>query len=95
LSYSNNTLHTTVSGEYNDNLPLANITIVGATGKAGGVSVKCGQGKSSAHTGWSAEHGNATSGVQSRFENNVVYITGLESETQGGVWNSDLEITLS
>jgi alpha-glucosidase len=95
LSYSNNTLHASISGEYNDDLPLANVTIVGATGKAGGVAVNCGGSQGQRHTGWSAEHGNATSGVQYRFENNVMYITGLESETQGGVWNNDLEIKLS
>ena len=72
-------------------MPLANVTIVGVKGKAGGSggTVNCGHG----HTGWGAGHGNGESGgVQSRYENGVVYITGLESATQGGVWNEDLEI---
>jgi hypothetical protein len=76
-------------------LPLANVTIVGVEGKAGGGggTVTCGHGKGHAHTGWGAEHGNGESGVQSRSENGVVYITGLESATKGGgVWNEDLEI---
>lgn len=85
-------MHASVSGEYNDDLPLANVTIVGVKGKAGdrGGSVNCGQG----YTGWGAEqgHGHGDGGVQSRSENGVVFITGLESATSNGVWKEDLEI---
>jgi alpha-glucosidase len=94
LSYANNTLHASVSGDFNDHLPLANVTIVGVKGNAGGGggTVNCGHGEGHAHTGWGAEHGDGTSGVRSRSENGVVYITGLEDATSGGVWNEDLEI---
>jgi len=82
-------LRASVSGEFNDDLPLANVTILGVKGKAGGGgSVNCGQG----HTGWGSEHGNGNDGVQSRSENGVVYITGLEGATSGGVWKEDSEI---
>ena len=70
-------------------MPLANVTIVGVKGKVGGGgTVNCGHG----HTGWGAEHGSGESGIQSRYENGVVYVTALESATKGGVWNEDLEI---
>ena len=95
MSYSNGTLHASVVGEYNDNLPLANVTIVGAAGEVGSVAVNCGQGEGQAHAGYGAGEGNGTSDIQSRYENGVVYLTGLESMTQGGVWSSDLEISLS
>jgi alpha-glucosidase len=94
LSYSNGTLHATVSGNFNDDLPLANVTIVGTTSKTNSMTVNCGQHDSQAHgSGHSA--GNATTEPQSRYENNVLYLTGLESETQSGVWSSDLEIILT
>jgi hypothetical protein len=94
LSYSNGTLHATVSGNFKDDLPLANVTILGTTSKTNSATVNCGQHESQAH-GSSYGAGNATSGFQSRFENNVLYLTGLESTTQSGVWSSDLEITLT
>jgi hypothetical protein len=83
-----------VSGNFNDDLPLANVTILGTTSKTNSVTVNCGQHESQAR-GSSYGAGNATSGFQSRFENNVLYLTGLESTTQSGVWSSDLEITLT
>ena len=95
MSYSNGTLHASVVGEYNDNLPLANVTIVGVAGEVSGVAVNCGQGRGQAHAGYGAWERNETSEIQSRYENGVVYLTGLESATQGGVWSSDLEINLS
>ena len=74
-------------------MPLANVTIVGVKGKTGeGGTVNCGHGEGHAHTGWGAEQGSGKNGVQSRSENGVVYITGLESATSSGVWNEDLEI---
>lgn len=95
LSYSNHTLHATVSGNFNDNLPLANVTIVGVRSKADVSVVKCGQHESQVHGGYGSGQGNATSGVQSRFDNGVLYVTGLEGTTQGGVWNDNLEISLA
>ena len=94
MSYANNTLHASVSGEFNDHLPLANVTIVGVKDNAGGGggTVNCGHGEGHAHTGWGKEQGDDKDGVQSRSENGVVYITGLESATSSGVWNEDLEI---
>lgn len=76
-------------------MPLANVTIVGVKDKTGGGggTVNCGHGQGHAHTNWGAQHANGESGgVQSRHENGVVYITGLEGATKGGVWNEDLEI---
>ena len=62
---------------------------MGVEGNAGGSGAfNCGHW----HTGWGAEYGNGESGVQSRSESGVVYITGLESATEGRVWNEDLEI---
>lgn len=90
LSFANNTLHATVSGDFNDDLPLANITIAGATSQPGSVVVNGG----SANSSVGASYGNATGGVQSRFENNVLYLTGLEQATHDGVWNKDLEVRL-
>lgn len=55
--------------------------------------VKCGQHESQIHGGYG--QGNATGGVQSRFDDGVLYVTGLEGTTQGGVWNDNLEITLA
>lgn len=95
LSYTNNTLHATVSGNFNDDLPLANVTIVGATGKVDVAMVKCGQHESQMHGSYGAGNGNATSGVQSHYDNNVLYVTGLEGTTQSGVWADNLEIRLA
>ncbi|KAK3615829.1 hypothetical protein LTR56_026354 [Elasticomyces elasticus] len=42
FSFTNNTLHATVSGDYNDALPLANITIAGISSRPHRVSVNSG-----------------------------------------------------
>lgn len=93
LTFANNTLHATVSGDFNDDLPLANITIAGATKKPSSVSVNGGRADDhkGGHKGGHSS-GNATESV--RFEKNVLYLTDLESATQGGVWKKDLEVRL-
>jgi hypothetical protein len=40
------------------------------------------------------KRGEAKKGVHSRFKNGVLYVTGLEDATKGGVWSGDLEIKL-
>lgn len=75
-------------------MPLANITIAGASSDAGSVTVNGGSGQ---HGGPKyGEHGgkpgNATGGPETRFENKVLYVTGLEGSTSGGVWSDDLDI---
>jgi hypothetical protein len=94
LSFANNTLHATVSGDFNDHLALANVTIAGATGGSKGMTVKCGQQESQWYGGSCAKRGEAKKGAHSRFKNNVLYVTGLEDATKSGVWGGDLEIKL-
>jgi len=94
LSFANNTLHATVSGDFNDNLPLANVTIAGAAQDSSGMTVKCGQEESQCYGDYCAKSGEAKKGAHSQFKNNVLYVTGLEDATPGGVWSGDLEIML-
>ena len=94
LSFANNTLHATVSGNFNDNLALANVTIAGATGASHGMTVKCGDQESQWYAASCAKRGEAKEGAHSRFKDNVLYVTGLEDATKGGVWSGDLEIKL-
>ncbi|KAI7576721.1 glycoside hydrolase family 31 protein, partial [Hortaea werneckii] len=84
LRFSRGTLSTKVSGEYNDGLSLANITIAGAHGKP--------------HSGWSGHHGGKpcdTRGTKMMYgEGGVVYITDLGESTRDGVWSGDFEMRL-
>jgi hydrogenase maturation factor len=94
LSFANNTLHATVSGDFNDNLALANVTIAGTTGASHGMSIMCGKQESQWYSASCVKRGEAKKGVHSRFKNGVLYVTGLEDATKGGVWSGDLEIKL-
>lgn len=84
LRFSRGTLSTKVSGEYNDGLSLANITIAGANGKQ--------------HSGWSGHHGGKpcdTRGTKMMYgEGGVVYITNLGESTRDGIWSGDFEMRL-
>ncbi|KAI7222071.1 alpha-glucosidase precursor [Hortaea werneckii] len=84
LLFSRGTLSTKVSGDYNDGLPLANITIAGA--------------HDSQHSGWSGHHGGKpcnTRGTKMMYaEGGVVYITNLGESTRDGIWSGDFEMRL-
>ena len=83
LTFANNTLHASVDGEYRDDLPLANVTIAGATSKPKHVTVNGGGKRCDAEK------------VSSKFDCGVLYLTDLDDATKDGVWNGDLEINLS
>ncbi|KAF2763969.1 hypothetical protein EJ03DRAFT_379015 [Teratosphaeria nubilosa] len=112
FTFANSTLKTSVSGDYNDGVPLANVTIAGYPSRPSSVVVN-GQSRSGSSAsnaapapsggnwGWYGEgwHGGSwgkrdTSGVQHTYSNGSLYITGLESSTQGGAWLKDLTITI-
>lgn len=75
FTYANSTLTADIKGHFNDNLPLANVTIAGATKAPKSVSVSIG-GKM-----------RDSSCVESTFDSGVLYLNGLANATQGGVWN--------
>ncbi|KAK3656414.1 hypothetical protein LTR56_003117 [Elasticomyces elasticus] len=83
FSFTNNTVHATVSGEYNDGLPLANITIAGISSHTHRVSVSLG-GKACNSRGAKFDHSNG----------GVLSITGLQHATSGGAWSGDLTVEL-
>ncbi|KAK5679449.1 hypothetical protein LTS10_008267 [Elasticomyces elasticus] len=83
FSFANNTLHATVSGEYNDGLPLANITIAGISSHTHRVSVSSG-GKACNSRGARFDHSNG----------GVLFITGLQHATSGGARSGDLTVEL-
>jgi hypothetical protein len=58
------------------------------------MTVKCGQQEGHSYGGHGSKHGEESKGAQSRLENNVLYVTGLEDATKDGVWSGDLEIKL-
>ncbi|KAH9826584.1 putative alpha-glucosidase AgdA [Teratosphaeria destructans] len=112
FTFAKSTLRTCVSGDYNDGVPLANVTIAGYPSKPSSVVVngQSGSGSSASNAapapsggdwGWHGEGWNGgrwgkrdTSGVQYTYSNGTLYITGLESSTQGGAWLKDLTITI-
>ena len=83
FTFANNELITAVSGSYQDNLPLANITITGISSKHTSVNL-CLKGKQQdTHT------------VKLSYSNtSALHITGLEKATAAGVWNGELKVTL-
>ncbi|TKA74673.1 hypothetical protein B0A55_04709 [Friedmanniomyces simplex] len=83
FTYANNTLHGTVSGDYHDGIPLANITIAGISSRPHQVSVNSG-GKSC----------NTERAKLSYSNGGVLSITGLEQATYGGAWRGDLTVKL-
>lgn len=101
ISYSNNILSTTVRGNYEDGIPLANVTIAGYDGQqaapqnggwgnwqypsASTVNITCSLGGSSVDC----------SGAMVKLNNGTLYITDLEAATSGGAWSGDLKISIS
>jgi len=79
LTYANSTLTADITGQYNDNLPLANVTIAGATKAPKSVSVTIAGQKQNSGS------------VMSRLDSGVLYLTGFANATQGGVWRGDGE----
>lgn len=83
FAFAENVLDVKIEGQYQDQNPLANVTIAGFGANApsslqvsrGGQQVDC-------------------SSAQYKVENDALYITGLESATQGGVWSSELQLKL-
>lgn len=71
-----------MEGDYNDGLPLANITIAGVQTLPKSVSITIG--------------GKAydASGATFAYENGALQISNLESTTSVGIWSGDVEITL-
>ncbi|KAI7396946.1 glycoside hydrolase family 31 protein [Hortaea werneckii] len=84
LRFSRGTLSTKGSGEYNDGLSLANITIAGAYGRQ--------------HYGWSGHYGGnecETRGAKTIYgEGGVLYMTDLGKSTRDGIWSGDFEMRL-
>lgn len=100
LSYSNGTLRTSVSGDYEDGIPLASVTIAGYGSGLG--SGSGGETPAAQPSGWNVWQGppqtNSTgkgtgTGVQKSNQNGTLYVTGLEGSTSGGAWSADLTIT--
>lgn len=83
MSFSNATLTASVSGDYNDGLPLANITIAGLRSAPKSVSITIGGQEQDCN------------GAKSSFQDGVLSITNLESATENGIWSADVTISLS
>ncbi len=83
FTFANNTLHATVSGDYQDGIPLANITITGIDWRPQRVSVDL-----------EGESCNTERARLSCEDGDVVRITGLEQATHGGAWRSNLTVKL-
>lgn len=81
MSYSNNVLKATVSGEYNDDLPLANITVAGLKEAPKSVSITIG-----------GQQENCAA-AHSSFEDGVLTVTNLQGATSKGIWSGDVTIT--
>lgn len=84
MSFSNNTLQTSISGAFDDGLPLANLTIAGIKEEPKSISVTIG-GKEQ-----------RCSDAMSAFADGVLTVTNLESATKvAGIWSGDVVITLN
>jgi hypothetical protein len=82
FSYSNNTLTSTVTGNYPDTNPLANITITGLTAQPSGLS-------------WSLGGTQLpTNGISQSYSNGTLKLTGLSSATGSGAWSENLQVSL-
>lgn len=79
FSYANGSFNSTISGSYDDNLPLANVTVAGISSCPKSISV----------------NGKTASGAKLSCSNGVLSVTNLEKATSGGVWNKALSFTLS
>jgi alpha-glucosidase len=84
FKYENNILCATISGNYQDGLPLANVTFAGLPSCPSSIWASC-DGKNL-----------DTSGVQIDCQNSTVRVTSLEGATSGGAWTgSELKIGLN
>ncbi|KAK1061872.1 hypothetical protein LTR33_012615 [Friedmanniomyces endolithicus] len=83
FSFANNTLRARVSGDYQDGISLANITIAGIKWKPQRVSLDSG-----------GESCNIQQATLSCEDGDVLRITGLEQATHGGAWRSCLTVKL-
>ena len=84
FTFVDNELNTEVSGNYQDGLPLANITIAGTSSKVQSIEISV-NGKQQ-----------DTKAVKLTYSNaSALYITGLEQATEAGIWNDNLKISLS
>lgn len=81
FSFANNTLDAKATGLYVDSSPLANVTIAGF-GATAPKSVEV------------SRSGKMVDSSAAKFsvDNDALYITGLESVTQGGAWSSELQV---
>lgn len=83
FTYVNNTLRASVSGVYEDGLPLANITIAGITSRPRGVDVQLGGQRCN------------TGGAKLMYgDGDVLFITALEEATKAGAWSGNLGVQL-
>lgn len=80
ILFANNTLTTKVTGEFQDGIPLANITIAGADTLPTGIKL---------HVDGAACD---SSVVEVKAGGGVTYITGLEGVTEAGAWVGDLRL---
>lgn len=81
MSFCNNVLKAKVSGDYNDGLPLANITIAGLKSDPKSVSITIDGHKKDCHR------------AHSSFEDGVLTVTNLEGATKTGIWSGDVTIS--
>ncbi|KAK5117469.1 hypothetical protein LTR85_008854 [Meristemomyces frigidus] len=86
LSYANNTLRTSVSGQYEDALPLANVTIAGIKSRPHAVYGQHG------NHGWKTWSGGRAKLMHG--DGDVLFVTGLDKATQSGAWSANLELRL-
>lgn len=85
LKYTKNTLTTSVSGSYNDHLPLANITILGLKNSLGAAHMSLGKAKLDV----------TRTSVNCSSSSGNFYLTKLEEATKAGIWSADLTLSLS
>lgn len=69
-----------MSDNYEDMVPLANVTVAGVKEKPKSVSIKQGS-EPSSPVKWNLDHG-------------VLYITGLDKKFKGGAWAQNFSIAL-
>jgi len=82
-----------VTGDYDDALPLANITLTGLQSRPRSASVQC-KGDEKKNNN---QHGHdGPGGAKLMYgDGGVLFITHLESATRGGAWKQDLSIHLA
>lgn len=81
FSFAENVLHVKIDGQYQDENPLANVTIAGFGATA----------PSSLEVSRAGQQVDCSS-AKFQVENDALYISGLESVTQGGLWSSEMQL---